>query len=291
MKENIEVEHDARMTYAKTRLEISQQIDLLRTFNGTKEQEKKKVEELNQKYGESFGYHQTTAQWYDVLVQKGQTYAQVLFLQAKMQTLANRAAENQVKADELERMTPSTAPSSLSWGGKALVATAGFMGGVFSLEKPINAAGKVIDDTNLRRWNNAIKDAKTQAENDKKEMEETLKALQDLQTSGGIGGHVKPSTPKTKNTTSKEQTELKAQLKAYDELKKATQEKIEQNAVDLIQDEYARRRAQVALEHKKALAQIEEHATQQAALYAALKKKGVKVDPNGLQQIKDERWH
>ena len=35
-----------------------------------KEQEKAKVEELNRKYGESFGYYNTVAEWYDVLTQK-----------------------------------------------------------------------------------------------------------------------------------------------------------------------------------------------------------------------------
>lgn len=51
----------------KTRFEIESTLASLKKFTGTKDEEKAKVEELNRKYGESFGYYDTIAQWYDIL--------------------------------------------------------------------------------------------------------------------------------------------------------------------------------------------------------------------------------
>lgn len=195
LRATIEVEHEARLTQAKARIELEQNIEALKKFNGTKEQEKKKVEELNQKYGESFGYHQTTSEWYDVLIQKGQAYAQVLFLQAKMQTLANRAAEAQVKADELEKQNPDTAPTAMSWGKKAVIATLGFIGGAVNFENPVKQADRMIDETNHRAYQNELRAAKTTVEESEKEMKEILAQITDLQNSFNLGGHSAPKKP------------------------------------------------------------------------------------------------
>lgn len=78
-KERVEIEKEGRAQMIKTRFEIDSTLKSLKEFNGTKEQEKAKVEELNRKYGESFGYYNTISEWYDVLLQKGEAYIQMLF--------------------------------------------------------------------------------------------------------------------------------------------------------------------------------------------------------------------
>ena len=95
-RELMEIESSARTQMIKTRFEIENTTRTLKGFTGTKEQERVKVEELNRKYGESFGYYNTIAEWYDILTQKGEDYIQMLFLQAKAQSLVDKA----VKADE-----------------------------------------------------------------------------------------------------------------------------------------------------------------------------------------------
>lgn len=206
LKATIEVEHEARLTQAKARLELEQNIATLKTFNGTKEQEKKKVEELNQKYGESFGYHQTTAEWYDVLIQKGQAYAQVLFLQAKMQTLANRAAEAEVKADELERQDPNNAETSIGFWGKAkhyvldgLNGTANILtGGII----PHIYVGDVeIEAENRKTHSEAVAEAKKTAADSKKEMDKVRQQMLDVQKDFGLGGHSAPTKPRKPGKT------------------------------------------------------------------------------------------
>ena len=209
LKASIEVEHEARLTQAKARLELEQNIATLKTFNGTKDQEKKKVEELNQKYGESFGYHQTTAEWYDVLIQKGQAYAEVLFLQAKMQTLANRAAEAEVKADELERQDPNNAETSMEWYEKAWInlkagaVTRSSAGGTMAAEE--------INRENKQRHDKAIAEAKKTVADSKKEMDEVRQRMLNVQKDFGLGGHSAPTKPKKPGKT---QDPFLAQLQA-----------------------------------------------------------------------------
>lgn len=55
------------------------------------------VAELNKKYGESFGIHQTAAEWLDILKNKTKDYALMLGYQRKMQALADAAAEANIK--------------------------------------------------------------------------------------------------------------------------------------------------------------------------------------------------
>lgn len=84
----------------KARIEMELTMSRIRSFNGTKEQEKKVVEELNNKYGEAFGQYKTLAEWYDVLKQKSGDYVQSMFLQAKVQGAINKAIELDTKAIE-----------------------------------------------------------------------------------------------------------------------------------------------------------------------------------------------
>ncbi len=55
-----EIEKDGRAQMVRTRFELKSVIDEIKNFTGSKEQEKAKVEELNRKYGESFGYTTNT---------------------------------------------------------------------------------------------------------------------------------------------------------------------------------------------------------------------------------------
>ena len=85
-----EIEKDGRAQMVRTRFELKSVIDEIKNFTGSKEQEKAKVEELNRKYGESFGYYKTLSEWYDTIIQKSDDYVQSLFLQAKVQNLVKK---------------------------------------------------------------------------------------------------------------------------------------------------------------------------------------------------------
>lgn len=59
--EMVDIEKNGRAEMIKARVEIDNTKRSLKDFTGTKEQEKSKVEELNRKYGETFGYYKTIA--------------------------------------------------------------------------------------------------------------------------------------------------------------------------------------------------------------------------------------
>lgn len=99
----------------KTRFEIDNTVKSLKNFTGNKEQEKSKVEELNRKYGESFGYYDTLAQWYDILIQKSEDYIQMLFLQAKAQNLVNKAVEADEKVATIKATDKDDVDGSMGW--------------------------------------------------------------------------------------------------------------------------------------------------------------------------------
>ena len=112
MEAKNEVEKDAHAISLRTRAELNNVIREISTFTGTKEQEKIKVEELNRKYGDSFGYYKTLVEWYDILIQKGDDYVNSLFMQAKAQAYIQKAVEidaqiNDIKAKGKEEFRPT----------------------------------------------------------------------------------------------------------------------------------------------------------------------------------------
>ena len=85
VKENADFMKDANEAYLRAKVSIDSDIQSIKNFNGTKEQEKKKVEELNQKYGDTLGTYQSLKEWEDRLVSGGKAYAESLKIKAEMQ--------------------------------------------------------------------------------------------------------------------------------------------------------------------------------------------------------------
>ena len=69
----------------------------------SKGDETAKISELNQKYGEAFGYHQTAAEWYDVLKNKSAAYCQQLGYEAQAKVLASQKAAKELELEEIRR--------------------------------------------------------------------------------------------------------------------------------------------------------------------------------------------
>lgn len=64
------------------------------------------VEELNRKYGEAMGYHQTASEWYDTLVAKSKAYCQQIGYEAQAKVLASQIAAKELeKQNALDTMT------------------------------------------------------------------------------------------------------------------------------------------------------------------------------------------
>ena len=102
LEEQQELLEEARKAYLKASVEIEDYTRKIEDFNGTAEQEKHLVDELNSKYGEQMGYCSTLAQWEVQLQQKGKAYCQVLMLEAKAQAILNKYTEAYVNLLEVK---------------------------------------------------------------------------------------------------------------------------------------------------------------------------------------------
>lgn len=113
-------------TSSQMRSELSMEIVALEDIIKQKGKEGEKVEELNSKYGEAFGYHKTAAEWYDVLTTKSSAYCKMLGYEAKAKVIAAKSGTKQVELDSineqmkmlenagLNQMTVTTVNSSIT---------------------------------------------------------------------------------------------------------------------------------------------------------------------------------
>ena len=102
VKEALETTQKAHVsgleTYKKNEMELNQLRTTLDKFKGTKEQEKKLVEELNSKYGNSLGKYKDLDSWKKALANTSYYYCKVLQAEAKLAALNAEAYSAWAKA-------------------------------------------------------------------------------------------------------------------------------------------------------------------------------------------------
>ncbi len=268
-RELMEIESSARTQMIKTRFEIENTTRTLKGFTGTKEQERVKVEELNRKYGESFGYYNTIAEWYDILTQKGEDYIQMLFLQAKAQSLVDKA----VKADEevaaIEANGVEHYRPIFGKGGKVYQ----FFGG--------NNKGQFGTDPAELAYNKALKEATEKSRGYLAEAEELQRQMEELREKSHIGGFTAPevSTVPTGNPGKNTPKNTLAEM----ELEAAR--RIEDRRLDIIREGYEKQRSEALLNFEREKERIDSEERQRTELYDRLKDAGEKVTPGQLANI------
>lgn len=93
-----EATNSGKEAYAKTSVEMELLKDKVNNFNGTKEEEKKLVQELNEKYGKSLGQYESLADWKGALADVSLYYCKVMNSEAKAAALAAAAWDEYKKA-------------------------------------------------------------------------------------------------------------------------------------------------------------------------------------------------
>lgn len=88
-------------TLENTRAELEKNIVKLKNFNGTKAQEKKLVDEMNNTYGESMGYFSSVADWYNALISNSEAYCRQMVIEARTRMLANQIAQKEQETHDL----------------------------------------------------------------------------------------------------------------------------------------------------------------------------------------------
>lgn len=102
LEENEKRLEEGRKKYAEASMEISNYTSRIEAFNGTKEQEKKLVEELNSKYGDALGYYDSLSKWKEVLKKKGEAYCQMLLMEAQAQAILNEYTKAFINLQEVK---------------------------------------------------------------------------------------------------------------------------------------------------------------------------------------------
>lgn len=245
-QERVEIESQGRAEMIKTRFEIDTTRESLKNFSGSKEEEKKKCEEMNRKYGEAFGYYDTVAQWYDVLTQKAEQYIQMLFLQAKAQALVNKAVEADEKVNKHKATKPGNSDSDMGWFARM---------GHYMMQSESNGmydGHAAVERYNKEAYNKRTKELEAERDSYLKQAADLEKQAASIGKKANIGGHAAPDKPKKekkKKDTKKEEERMASELLAL-------QQKNRQAEIDLLKEGSEKKRRQIQENYKKEMEEL-----------------------------------
>ena len=274
LKEMTEIEKDGRAQMVRTRFELKSVIDEIKNFTGSKEQEKAKVEELNRKYGESFGYYKTLSEWYDTLIQKSEDYVQVLLHQANVQNLVKKAAEADEEVNKIKAQKPEEAESAMGFFGKW---------GQYIMQSSMAESGQFYDAQaaikkhDQEAYDILLKNAENKRDGYLKKAEEEVKKAAEAAKKGNIGGHTDPKQS-GKNPEAEAKQRLATERRLAQDLA-ALQAENRKEEIDRMQAGTEKKLAQIEYDYN---ARKEEINRQEAAWKRENKEAGISTGGNGL---------
>ena len=265
-KERVEIEKEGRAQMIKTRFEIDSTLKSLKEFNGTKEQEKAKVEELNRKYGESFGYYNTIAEWYDVLLQKGEAYIQMLFLQAKVQALINKATEADEQVNTLQATPADKVKGATGGFGRWMAKVGGAQMGILPSEMD-----REVDKSNEKVKARLVQAAREQRDAYLDEAKKLVEDIADLGKESGLGGFIAPPKDGSGDVSKLTQNLVDYETKA--------RRRIEDTRISLMKEGFEKERAEAQNAFEQEKQRIDEEERQRLELYERLRRSSADVSP------------
>lgn len=293
-------EEERRVIKASTdmRAQLDLEIINIKKATGHREEEKKMVGELNNKYGEVFGKYDTLAQWYDVLTKKSEAYVRALYLQAKIEKAVRDASDVDDELDKYRNNPPDisfwehTGTVIKGWGSwLASIATdawnASWDPGMFS--RADEAFEETFWNPRYDKWNKDIADMEqrrdkllAQASEWQAEMAKIAEEYQiNLDPNKGGGKNVS-------DLTDKEKQELEKKLRLLKDAKDketALRTAAIQAQIDAMDEGYEKRMAQLEFEHQQELAKIEKDAEElkEARRKAGMSEELTQEEQNNLQ--------
>ena len=274
LKEMTEIEKDGRAQMVRTRFELKSVIDEIKNFTGSKEQEKAKVEELNRKYGESFGYYKTLSEWYDTLIQKSEDYVQVLLHQANVQNLVKKAAEADEEVNKIKAQKPEEAESAMGFFGKW---------GQYIMQSSMAESGQFYDAQaaikkhDQEAYDILLKNAENKRDGYLKKAEEEVRKAAEAAKKGNIGGHTDPEQS-GKNPEAEAKQRLATERRLAQDLA-ALQAENRKEEIDRMQAGTEKKLAQIEYDYN---ARKEEINRQEADWKRENKEAGISTGGNGL---------
>lgn len=253
-KELNDIALESAKTYAATMAEIAAYTDRVKNFNGTKEQEAKLVEDLNQKYGKALGSYKTLSQWKDVLMTKGRAYAKSLMLQAQAQAVLNKYSESYIAVLEAQQKVQGIMRemARMDW-------TDDITGKSNMIRLALNAA------------RGELKAAQADADQYFKRYLSLMRQVDSINVENNFNPTTTPTTTPTKKTggqksTTKSDAEKEAKAR-LDALRKA-----EDAEIAIIKDLHERERKETELKFKRQIEDIKGNSEEEKRLRVALQK-------------------
>lgn len=315
MQKTHEVEKEANATMVKTRFELDQAIKSIEKFKGSKDEERKKVTELNSTYGTAFGYYNTLSEWYDTLIKKSADYVNALVMEQKAKKWIDEAVAEGEKAEKVQSEGVESYRPWFGKGGKV----DNFFGGskinqfgsdpasvAFNKELKVhydaqeealkraeeyqnrmahaleNSQLKTVVTGSVEELENSIAEKKKALKKltNKADYDAAMKVVEDEEKKlAAITGKVDTGGPGGKGTDY--QTELAdARLRA--------QKKLEAAKVQIMQEGYEKRRQQQELEYNDELARISKQEQKLVKALDDAKKNGKPVTPEDYKQVHND---
>lgn len=248
---------EAQMTTTlnQQRTQLTTTIAQLRNFNGTKDDEKKKVQELNATYGTAMGYYSTVAQWYKALVNNSRAYCEQLIYEARVKKYASQIAENE---EEKRRIIYNDDGTKRTYDNSREEVRRYNKNG-----KYIDTAGDTYDrvykTTDLDKANAKVKQLNAETANLRKLMQEAASKSANIQFKQFEGYSATDNTNNATAATNKATTNKTTTHTA------ATQEKTEEQKIDeqinRLTQEYIQATAERRTQIQKELADLRQRRT------------------------------
>lgn len=257
-----EAHDEVNSTMEKERAELELNIAKTRLFNGTKEEEKKLVEQLNNKYGESMGYFSSVAEWYKALTANSEAYTKQMIVESRTRTLANLIAQTEQDNyniqydDKGKKRRYSTRRQFKQVIVGTYTSTSGGGGGgtQYKYENVEIPGTSELDKAQ------AALDANTQKINSyKKQITDSIVEISkiDFKVKGAPTNPTSQAEGTSKNSDPNSDSDrVKHARKIAEELLKLRKEN-DQNEINLMAEGAERRRRQIALDFEKEQAEIE----------------------------------
>lgn len=193
----------------------------------------------------------------------------MLFLQAKAQSLVNKAVEADEKVNEVKATPESDVEGSMGWFSKM---------GLYMAQS--ESYGQIDAQALIEKHNKEAKDAAVKAAEEQRDayLEEAKKLQEEYAELGkksGIGGFVAPENNKDKAKPANNLAEL--ELKA--------RQKIEDQRIAILKEGYDKEREEASLNFEREKERINREEQQRIELYNKLKAAGEKVTPEQLANI------
>lgn len=309
-----EVEKEANSTLIKTRFEIDQVIKSIKDYKGSKEEERKKVTELNNTYGEAFGYYQTLSDWYDILMQKSSDYIEALVMEQKARKWIDKAIEEGDKADKVKAEGIEANRPWFGAGGRIYKFFGGSNIGHFGSDPAVVAYNKKLreaydaEDDALKRAEEYHKDAKRIREKGNisevivgsvEELENSIaekrKALKKLTNKADYDAAIKVieeeeqklatiTGKKDKGGSGEKDADYQSELA---DARIRAQRKLEAAIVQVKEEGYEKRREQERLQYEEELDRINQQEQKLLKVLDNARKNGKKVTKEEYKQVSD----